>query len=84
MRNYLKGHHYGAFDEAETQMLCAAFDEAWMMLQATPHAYILHDDPAQLREILASHIVATALAGERDPVRLRTAGLLRVATKLSG
>ena len=37
----------------------------------------LHDtgQPALVREIIAKHIIEAAKNGERDPVRLRAAGL---------
>lgn len=83
MRSYLVGHHSGVFDDNDTRLLCAAFDEAWQLIQDAPHIYSRLGDPSVLREMVASQIVAAAMNGERDPVRLRTAGLLQVAVRES-
>ena len=83
MRSYLAGHRYGFFDEAEIKLLCTAFDEAWLIVQASPHEYILSDNAELLRETLAASVVNAAVVGERDPLRLRTVGLSSITTSLT-
>jgi hypothetical protein len=63
------GNH--AFDEAATQLLGQVFDAACREL---------HDkgQPAIVREVIARRIIDAALLGERDPIRLREAGLAGV------
>lgn len=56
------------FDDETTRIMGEAFDAACRGF---------HDDgqPALVREIIAKHIIEAAKNGERDPVRLRNAGL---------
>jgi hypothetical protein len=56
------------FDDEETRLMGAAFDAACKGLQDT-------GQPALVREIIAKHIIEAAKKGERDPRRLRNAGL---------
>jgi hypothetical protein len=68
------GNH--AFDETMTRILGEAFDAACQEL---------HDkgQPAIVREVIAKRIVDAALRGERDPIRLRDAGLAGVTRRAS-
>ena len=57
-----------AFDPETTRVLGQAFDMACALLGHTPQ-------PTAVREAIAKRILEAAKAGERDPVRLREAGL---------
>src|ERR1700730_1470995 len=56
------------FDDEETGVRGEAFDAACKGLRDT-------GQPALVREIIARRIIKAATKGERDPVRLRNAGL---------
>jgi hypothetical protein len=58
----------GVFNDHATRVMGEAFDAA---------AKALHDtgQPAIVYETIAARIIAAARKGERDPVRLRDAGL---------
>jgi hypothetical protein len=56
------------FDPEATLILAQAFDMACALLGHTPQ-------PTAVREAIAESIIEAAKAGERDPVRLREAGL---------
>jgi ribosomal protein S9 len=57
-----------AFDPKATRSLGQAFDMACALLGHT-------SQPTAVREAIAKSIIEAAKAGERDPVRLREAGL---------
>jgi hypothetical protein len=57
-----------AFDPEATRILGQAFDMSYALLGHTPQ-------PTAVREAVAKSIIEAAKAGERDPVRLREAGL---------
>ena len=57
-----------AFDPDTTRTLGQAFDTACALLSHTPQR-------TAIREAIAKSIIEPATAGERDPVRLRDAGL---------
>ena len=57
-----------AFDPEATRTLGQAFDMACALPGRTPQ-------PPAVREAIAKCIIEAAKAGERDPVRLREAGL---------
>ena len=56
------------FDDRATQIIGQAFDSACKELHDT-------GQPAIVYEVIAKRIIDTAKAGERDLVRLRSAGL---------
>ena len=56
------------FDDRATQIMGAAFDTARKDLQDTGQPPIVY-------EVIANRIINAAKNGERDPVRLRNAGL---------
>ena len=56
------------FDDEATRLMGEAFDAACKGLHDT-------GQPALVREIIAKRIIEAAKKGERDPVRLRDAGL---------
>ena len=56
------------FDDEATRIMGEAFEAACVGLQDT-------GQPALVREIIAKRIVEAATKGERDPARLRAAGL---------
>jgi hypothetical protein len=56
------------FDDRVTQLMGEAFDNACKELHDT-------GQPAIVYEVIAKRIIDAAKAGERDPVRLRNAGL---------
>jgi ribosomal protein S9 len=58
----------GAFDPEATRILGRAFDMACALVGHTPQ-------PTAAREAIARAIVKAAKQGERDPHRLRDAGL---------
>jgi hypothetical protein len=57
------------FDDRVTQMIGEAFDAACSELHDT-------GQPAIVYEVIAKRIIDAARNGERDPVRLRNAGLM--------
>ena len=63
-----------AFDPEATRALGQAFDTACALLGHTPQ-------PTAVREHIAKSIIEAAKAGERDPVRLREAGLAAVVAE---
>jgi hypothetical protein len=56
------------FDDSATQVMGMAFDSACNELRDT-------GQPAIVYEVIAKRIIDAAKNGERDPVRLRNAGL---------
>jgi len=56
------------FDDEVTRLMGEAFDAACAGLRDT-------GQPALVREIIARRIIKAATKGERDPARLRAAGL---------
>ena len=56
------------FDDEATRLMGEAFDAACKDLHDT-------GQPALVREIIAKRIIKAAKKGERDPARLRKAGL---------
>jgi hypothetical protein len=56
------------FDDRATQVIGEAFDDACKALHDT-------GQPAIVYEVIANRIINAARNGERDPVRLRNAGL---------
>src|SRR4029450_5741642 len=77
MRGYLKDH-VGVFEPDEVVILLAAFDKSWGAVQASGVRYP-GDKREFLRAILAKHIIAAAMEGERDVGRLRDRALLALA-----
>lgn len=63
--SFLRAYN-GTFDPEETSLMGEAFDAACAMLPG------LSDTD---REAIAERIIDTAAGGERDPIRLRNAGL---------
>ena len=63
-----------AFDPEATRTLGQAFDMACALLGRTPQ-------PTAVREAIAKCIIEAAKAGERDPVRLREAGLAALSNR---
>ena len=64
----MRGFHNNSFDPQTLVVLEAAFDEAWLTLKAIGNTTVKPDE-------LARSVLALAMEGERDPVRLRSAGL---------
>jgi hypothetical protein len=62
----------GTFDDRATRVMGEAFDAACEELSGENH-------PAIVYEAIASRIVAAAGKGERDPQRLKNAGLAGLA-----
>jgi hypothetical protein len=58
----------GVFDDHATRVMGEAFDDARKRLHSTGQPHIVF-------EAIAARIIAAASRGERDPVRLRNAGL---------
>jgi hypothetical protein len=59
----------GEFDDHATRVMGEAFDEARKKLHSA-------GQPTIVFETIAARIIAAASKGERDPVRLREAGLV--------
>ena len=57
-----------SFDDEATRVMGEAFDAARKALYSTGQPQIVYDT-------IAARIIAAAQKGERDPVRLRNAGL---------
>jgi hypothetical protein len=77
MRGYLKDH-VGVFEPDDVVILLAAFDKSWGAVQASGVRYPA-DKLEFVRAILAKHIIAAAMEGERDVGRLRDGALLALA-----
>jgi hypothetical protein len=77
MRGYLKDH-VGVFDPDDVVILLAAFDKAWEAVRASGVRYPA-DKVESVQAILAQHIIAAAMNGERDLGRLRDGALLALA-----
>jgi hypothetical protein len=77
MRGYLRDH-VGVFEPDEVVILLAAFDKSWGAVQASGVRYPA-DKLEFVRAILAKHIIAAAMEGERDVGRLRDRALLALA-----
>jgi hypothetical protein len=60
------------------RILVGAFDKAWEAVQTSGVIYP-KDKAEQVRAILAKHIIAAAMSGERDLGRLRDGALLALA-----
>ena len=60
----------GAFDPEATEVLGAAFDEAWRVLEAAGSRLADEAHAAASREVLAKTIILLGKAGERDVTRL--------------
>ena len=56
------------FDDETTRLMGEAFDTARASLDS-------QDEPELFYKIIAARIVEAAMRGERDPIRLRDAGL---------
>ena len=61
------------FDDEATRLMGEAFDAACKGLRDT-------GQPTLVREIIAKRIIEAAKKGERDPARLRAAGLAALDT----
>jgi len=59
----MRGFHNNSFDPQTLVVLEAAFDEAWLTLKAIGNSTVKPDE-------LARSVLALAMEGERDPVRL--------------
>ena len=62
-----------AFDDASLKLLAIAFDAAWRILEASGNR--LFRDPKMARDQLAQYVIAQAMDGERDPLRLVASAL---------
>jgi len=62
----------GSFDDYATRVMGEAFDDACKKLHSA-------GQPRVVFETIAARIVAAASKGERDPIRLRNAGLAGLA-----
>jgi len=71
-------NHVGVFEPDEVVILLAAFDKSWGAVQASGVRYPA-DKLEFVRAILAKHIIAAAMEGERDVGRLRDGALLALA-----
>jgi hypothetical protein len=63
--------HGGPFEPEEIRLMTAAFEDACRILG-------LEDPTNSQRDIVAQKIIEAALAGERDPARLRACGVTAV------
>jgi hypothetical protein len=64
----MRGFHNNSFDPQTLVVLEAAFDEAWLTLKAIGNTTVKADE-------LARSVLALAMDGERDPVRLHDGAL---------
>jgi hypothetical protein len=67
----------GDFDDETTRLMGEAFDTARASLDG-------YDEPELFYEIIAARIIEAAMKGERDPIRLRDAGLAALGYKSDG
>ena len=65
------------FDDRVTQIMGEAFDDACKELHDTGQPPIVY-------EVIAKRIIDAARNGERDPVRLRNAGLVALGIESDG
>jgi hypothetical protein len=61
--------HNDAFDDEATRIMGEAFDAACALLSAPNYS---------VREAIADRIIDAAKHGERDPIRLRDAGIAAI------
>src|ERR1700675_2068613 len=64
----MRGFHNNSFDPQTLVVLEAPFDEAWLTLKAIGNTTVKPDE-------LARSVLALAMEGERDPVRLHDGAL---------
>src|ERR1700681_3564974 len=64
----MRGFHNSSFDPQTLIVLEAAFDEAWLTLKSIGNTTVKPDE-------LARSVLALAMEGERDPVRLHDGAL---------
>ena len=64
----MRGFHNNSFDPQTLIILETAFDEAWLTLKAIGNTTVKPDE-------LARSVLALAMEGERDPVRLHDGAL---------
>jgi len=69
MLRYLKNHP-AVFDPPTVQLLCAALDDAWELVEANKATFKLDGQAEGARDKLAQHIVEMAKKGERSRLRL--------------
>jgi hypothetical protein len=85
MHGFIKRFADGVFFPEEVEILVAAFDDAWAKLQASRAPFAEEDYCPAAQEILAKHIIMSALRGERNCRRLTDDALLHLSQqKLSG
>jgi hypothetical protein len=61
------------FDPDTVRLMGRTCDEAWELLQTT--TYIPVPDVRDLRDDMATRVIAAVSAGERDPARLKAIAL---------
>ena len=64
-----------AFDAETLRTLTAVFEGAWQHLVDAAHPAAAPENTDATRDTLAHRIIEQALAGERDPARLRAHAL---------
>jgi hypothetical protein len=69
----------GAFEPETVCIMTAAFDRAWVSVQASGAPFSASDYAEGAREILGKSIIQAAKDGERDPQKLSDDALLELA-----
>jgi hypothetical protein len=69
----------GAFDPETVRVIAAAFDRAWISVQASGAPFSASDYADRAREILGKYIVQAAKNGERDQRQLCEGALFELA-----
>jgi hypothetical protein len=64
-----------SFEPEEIQVLSAAFERAWTFIEKSGGLEM--DAPEFCRSCLATHVMAIAQAGEKDPTRLANGAIER-------
>ena len=69
-----------SFDPNDIAMLRGVFDAVWSEIEPTTHA----GNRTQIREAIATSLIALAVAGQRDPWQLKTYATDQAHAKLRG
>jgi len=76
MRGFIKQYAEADFDPATISILEDAFEVAWTRVRASKAPYGTDEYAAAGRAIIATYIISSAKAGERDPRWLADSAIL--------
>lgn len=70
-----------SFEPEEIQVLSAAFERAWTFIEKSGDLEM--DAPEYYRSCLATHVMAIARTGEKDPSRLANGAIRRYRQQIA-